>query len=152
MFLVFGSFTVSLTSAQQLWWDYCNVSAYGNDRLIYDFENFKSFEFTVVAPPSGSEITNTINVVHNETGENYTKNLAIGDRVIVRFDNYAPIRNDIVAGEESGCYEYLFEGKAVVSINGVDIPEFSPIIFVSMFNAGTILAIVYRKKRNPQKI
>ena len=149
LIFVVGSFAFSLTFAQQEWWDYVTVSVYGNeydDLAGYSF--FSGCQFTVRTPPSGSEITNTVYVLDDETGENYTETLSAGDIFYLRWDNYSPIVNEINEAEEDGYYTFVYEGTARIEINSQFIPEFPAFLVIPMFMAATLLAIFFNKKRS----
>ena len=150
LIIVVGSFAVSLPHAQptpEILWDYCMVSACGNDLDEHYEFGVNRYEFTVVEVLPGSEANNTIYVANYDSGENFTKNLSNGEKVFVRWDSYTPIRNDIIPAEESGHYTFFFEGTAMVLINSVDIPEFPTFLVIPMFITASLLAIFYRKKQ-----
>ena len=132
----------------QIHWDYCKVSAYGNN-----FDDFQTsglserFQFSVVAPPSGSDISNTVEVMNYETSENYTKNLSVGDIVLIRYDNINPINLTIESASEPLHHVFYYEGEVYrVRINYDDVPEFPPFLIAPLFMTATLLAILYRRK------
>jgi hypothetical protein len=87
-------------------------------------------------------------VINYDTGENYTKNIGVGDFVTVRWDGYVPEGYSIEMAGDSVHSTISFEGEVFnVAINYTDIPEFSPILILPMFITATLLAIVYRRKR-----
>lgn len=146
-FIVTALLCVPLTFAQRNW-DYAKVSAYGVN--LDDFEtsttNTERYEFTVAAPPSGSEITNTIEVRDDDTGENHTDTLTIGTVVRIDYQNSNPTTNNVDQDPGTQAYIINYEGEvASITINAVEIPEFSSIILVPLFIAATLLAIIYKR-------
>ncbi len=149
LFLVVALFNVPLTFAQH--WDDCKVSAYGTYLIEMKVGKISWFEFKVVSPPAGSEITNTIYVINYSIFETYTKNLEAGDYVIVRYDDFTPDIIEITTASDGLHYSIYFEGEVgVITINAVFVPEFSPMLIVPMFITATALAIIYRRKRTSQ--
>jgi hypothetical protein len=133
----------------QTYWDFAEISAYGTDIEYFESStvNTERYAFTVAVPPSGSEITNTIYVMDNDSGENYTINLSIGDRVEVNYQNANPIQNSQEPAQESQHFIIIYEGPATgIDVNTVDIPEFSPILILPFFITATLIALIYRKK------
>ena len=140
---------VPLTFAQT-YWDYSKVSAYGTNVDFFESStvNSERFAFDVVEPPSGSNITNTIEVMDNDSGENYTITLSVGDTVQVNYQNANPTQNSQEPAAESQHFIIYYEGPvADIMVNTVDIPEFSLILIVPFFMAATLLALVYRRKQ-----
>jgi len=149
LFLVIALFSSPLTFAQSAGWAEVQISAYGTN-LVEGDPVPETFSFTVVVPPSGSEITNTVYVLNEDTGENYTKTLAPGDIVVASYIGMSP-QVSIINAAEPDHYIISYDGEATgVSINSTYIPEFSPILIVPMFIAATLLAIFYRRKRTSQ--
>ena len=150
LFLFSALVCVSLTSAQVKNWDYCKISAYG-DRLNDYSEstsNNERFEFYVAAPPTGSNITNTIEVLNYDTGENYTQNLSANNVVYVDYQFRNPIQKSLSQAAEPDHYVIIYEGEvAAVTVNRIDIPEFSPILILPLFMTATIMALIYKRKR-----
>ena len=145
---------VSYTFAQQIYWPSCKISAYGNNVDFYETSstNQMRYQFTVRAPPDGSDITNTIEVENENTEEHYVETLSPGDVVYVNYLGYSPTVNTFVPGEEQGYYIFTYDGEvAEVQINSIQIPEFSSIILVPMFIIVTLLAVIYSKKRSSHK-
>jgi len=152
LFLVTALVCVPLTLAQ-IRWDYCKVDAYGTNLNDYSDSttNTERFSFTVATPPTGSEITNTIEVKNNDGSGNFTEILEFGQTILVDYLNSVPSRNNVDPAAESNYFIIDYEGEvSSVTINSVDIPEFSTILIVPMFIAATLLAIVYRRKRSSQ--
>jgi len=152
LFLVTALICVPLTFAQ-ISWEYCKVSVYGTNLNDYSDSstNTERFQINVATPPSGSEITNTIEVRDTNRGEEYTETLSVGDIVFVNYQNSNPIQNTINPASESGYWIISYEGEvSSVTINAIDIPEFPPILIVPLFMTATLLAIVYRRKRTSQ--
>ena len=152
LFLVTALICVPLTFAQ-LSWGYCKVDVYGTNLNDYSDSttNTERFQINVAAPPSGSEITNTIEVRDTNRGEEYNETLSVGDIVYVNYQNANPIQNTQNPASESGYFIISYEGEvSSVTINAIDIPEFSPILIVPMFIAATLLAFAYRRKRTSQ--
>jgi hypothetical protein len=150
LFLVTVLIYVPLAFAQTTYWDYAKVSAYGKD--LDDFSsstvNIERFEFTVVVPPTGSEITNTIEVRDDDSGENHTINLSIGDIVRVNYQNTVPTHNSVDPASEPNHVIVDYEGEVTgISINTVEVPEFSSIILIPLFMIATVLVIAYRRRR-----
>jgi len=84
-----------------------------------------------------------------ETGENYTQNLSEGTVVYVEYQFRSPIQNSQNPASEPDYYVIFYEGEvASVTINRVDIPEFSSILIIPLFLAATLLALFYRRKRS----
>lgn len=138
-----------MTYAQVNYWDYCRISAYGTN--LDDFSsstvNTERYQITIVAPPQGSEITNTITVTNYDTEENYTQNLSEGDVLLVDYQNLVPIRNRVDPASESNYFIIDYEGEVGgVTINTIQIPEFPLIIVGPLFVIATLIALVYRKK------
>ena len=149
LFLVTAFMCVPFTFAQREW-DYAKVSAYGTyyDDFLTSTTNTERFEFTVAVPPSGSEITNTVEVRDNDSGENYTITLQIGNVVRVDYQNTSPLVNRVDQTPGSLNYIIDYEGDvASITINAIDIPEFPSILLVPLFMTVTLLAIIYRRKR-----
>jgi hypothetical protein len=140
----------SLTFAQELrYWDYCKVSAYGYNFAEMETGDIRTTSFNVATPPSGSDITNTVEVINYDTGENYTKTFSIDDAIIIRYDNYPPLNYTATEAAESNHYIIYFEGSvANVSIRGAAVPEFPPILIVPLFITATLLALIYRRKHS----
>ena len=135
----------------QTYWDYAKISAYGTNVDFYETStsNNQRYAFTVVAPPSGSEITNMIEVMDNDSGENYTITLPVGQRVEVNYQYANPTQNTQEPAEQPEHFIISYEGPVSgITINAVDIPEFSPILIVPLFMAATLTAIIYRGKRS----
>ena len=133
-------------SQQDEEWDWCIVSAYG-----INFEEsgdpVGSFSFIAAPPPAGSDITNTVAVTNDETGENHNVTLNSGDQLLVSFLGSSPSLYSINPGSEPDHYIIRYEGWGrYVRINGISIPEFSPILFVPLFIALTLLVIIHRRK------
>ena len=152
LFLVTALMCVPFTFAQRDW-DYAKVSAYGTyyDDFSTSTTNTERLEFTVAVPPSGSEITNTVEVRDNDSGENYTDNLPIGAIVRVNYQSSNPIRNNV--DQDPGTLNYIvdYEGEVEsITINAVEIPEFTSIILVPLFIAATLLAIIYKRNTLPK--
>lgn len=146
-FIVTALLCFPLTFAQRDW-DYARVSVYETyfDDFSTSTTNNERYEFTVATPPSGSEITNTIEVRDNGTGENYTEILPIGVVVRVNYQNSNPTKNNV--DQDPGTQNYIidYEGEVEsITINAVEIPEFSSIILVPLFIAVTLLAIIYKR-------
>ena len=153
LFLVTALICVPLTFAQTNYWDYAKVSAYGKN--LEDFQtstsNRERYEFTVVVPPTGSEITNTIEVMDDDSGENYTINLSVNDVVRVNYQNTNPSVNSLDPAAQSLHFNINYEGEVTgLTINTVDVPEFPPILTIPLFMIATLLALVYRRKRTSQ--
>ena len=150
LFIVAAMICVPLTSAQVKSWDYCKLSAYG-DRLndyAESSSNTERFEFYVAVPPSGSNITNTLEVMNYETGENYTLNLTDGNVVYLEHQYRNPIQMSLNQASEADHYIIFYEGEvAAVTVNRIDIPEFSSILIIPLFITATLLAIFYRRKK-----
>jgi len=148
-FLVIALFNTPMLFAQ-ISWDVVQISAYGTD-LVQGDTIAEQLSFIVVAPPPGSEITNTMYVLNEDSGENYTKTLSPGDFVGITYIDYSP-SIETTAGSEPNHWIISYDGGArSARINYTDIPEFSPILIVPMFIAATLLALVYRRKRTSQK-
>jgi hypothetical protein len=144
---------VSNTFAQ-IYWPSCKISAYGNNVDFYTTSttNQNRYQFTVRAPPEGSNITNTIEVANDDTGENYVETLSPGDVVYVNWIGISPTVNEYTPGEQMGYYSFLYDGAvAEVQINSIQIPEFSSTFFVILFMVIPLIAIIYSKKRIPKK-
>ena len=144
--------TASITFGQRSW-NYCKIDAYGTNLNDYSDSstNQERYAFTVATPPAGSDITNTIEVADFGTGENFTENLSPGEVVYFNYQytNFE-INNVTAAGSGFWTIEYLGD-ITEITINNVEIPEFSSIIILPLFIAATLLAIIYRKKRGIQK-
>ena len=150
LFLFIALFSAPLSFAQRHW-DYCEVLAYATNADLFQTGDIIYIEFYVAAPPAGSEITNTIYVINYDTGENYTKNLGVGDFVNVRWDGFVPESYTIEPATDSVHSTIYFEGEVYnVALNYTDIPEFSPILIVPMFITASLLTLIYRKKRTSQ--
>ena len=145
--IIFSS--MPLIFAQGQIWETCQISAYGT--AIEEDIEVKSFRFTTVTPPAGLEIPNTIYMMDNDNGENYTITLAEGDVVVVNYEDINIM--DIEVASEQSRWTILFDGSvSFVSVNSTPIPEFSTILIVPMFVLATLLAIIYRRKRvSPSK-
>ena len=145
--IIFSS--MPLIFAQGQIWETCQISAYGT--AIEEDIEVKSFRFTTATPPSGLEIPNTIYMMDNDNGENYTITLAEGDVVVVNYEDINIM--DIEVASEQSRWTILFDGSvSFVSVNSTPIPEFSTILIVPMFVLATLLAIIYRRKRvSPSK-
>ncbi|MEJ2281683.1 MAG: hypothetical protein P8X97_07250 [Candidatus Bathyarchaeota archaeon] len=140
--IIFSS--MPLIFAQDQAWGTCVVDAYGTE--VDDEVEAGILRFTAAAPPTGSNIANIIYVVDENTGENFTIILAEGDQVSMNYQY--PIYKEINAGTEADHYTIYYEGEATfVSVNSEPIPEFSSVIIAPLFLIGTVLAIVYRRKR-----
>ena len=147
IFLVIALFNVPLIFTQAQFWDYCHIDAYGIE--AEDELEVKSLSFTIVAPPTGSDIPNTISVRNNNSGENYTDTLVPGDKIYVIYED--AITKELEDAPVEDHFTIFYEGSATyVSINSVIIPEFTSILIIPMFMIATLLAIVYRRRRTPQ--
>jgi hypothetical protein len=136
--------SVPLTFAQ--YWNSVKVSAYGTN-VIENNLGGASLEFIVVAPPSGSEISNTISGHHIESNENYTANLSPGDSVLMTFANMVVNSFTLEPASEPDHFIIFFEGQTGwLWVNGNDVPEFPPILIVPLLMTATLLALVYRRK------
>ena len=140
--IIFSS--MPLIFAQDQTWESCIIDAYGIE--VDDELEASILRFTAVAPPTGSEIPNTITVIDNDTGENHTITLADGDSVSMNYEN--PIYKEIQVAPEVGHYTIYYEVVATfISINSEPIPEFSSLIIIPLFLMVTVLGIFYRRKR-----
>jgi hypothetical protein len=153
--LIFVSiiFSTSLTSAQS-GWNYCKIDAYGTNLNDYSDSstNSERYEFTVATPPSGSEITNTIEVSDFSSGENFTETLTPGQVVYYNYQGSVPSTNRVTAASEAGFWILEYEGDITdITIDNTAIPEFSSIIILPLFITVTLLAIIYRRKHTLQK-
>jgi len=136
--------SVPLTLAQDEW-DYCLILAYGTN---VDETGTAGFVFTVAAPPTGLEIPNTVSVVRDSSGENYTNSLSPGDEVTVSYLDKRVDTMDFASATEANHFVITYEGEArSVTINRRQIPEFSSILILPMFIGATLLAIIYRRKK-----
>lgn len=150
--LVIAFMSIPLTLAQTEW-DYCKISAYGTglDDYSTSTSNQDRLAFTVVEPPSGSNITNTIEVKDNTSGENYTISLAVGERVYIDYQYRIVIENYQTPTSDPNLLIIFYEGEvAQVTINNIDVPEFPIILVVPLFMAATLTAIAYRRKNISQ--
>ena len=145
MFIVIVLFNVPSMFAQERTWDSCQISAYGTD-IEEEFE-VNLLRFTAVVPPTGSEITNSIEVMDLGTGENVTINLSDGDRVSLIYEDV--IYQNVEVAPEANHYTITYDGGAnFISVNSVEIPEFASIVIIPMFMIATLIALVYRRKRS----
>jgi hypothetical protein len=150
--LVTAFMSIPITLAQTEW-DYCKISAYGTglDDYSTSTSNQDRLAFTVVEPPSGSNITNTVEVKDNASGENYTINLAVGERVYIDYQYRIVTENYQTPTSDPDILIIFYEGEvAQVTINNIDVPEFPIILIVPLFMAATLMAIVYRRKNISQ--
>jgi hypothetical protein len=150
--LVTAFMSIPITLAQTEW-DYCKISAYGTglDDYSTSTSNQDRLAFTVVEPPSGSNITNTVEVKDNASGENYTINLAVGERVYIDYQYRIVTENYQTPTSDPDILVIFYEGEvAQVTINNIDVPEFPIILIVPLFMAATLMAIVYRRKNISQ--
>ena len=148
LFLVTALVSAPLTFAQIF--NSVQISAYGTN-VIEDNLGAASLEFTVVVPPAGSEIPNSISAHNIASGENYTMNCSPGDSITMTFLNMQVDGIRVQPASEAYHFIISYEGEAGwLWVNGSDIPEFSPILIVPMFIAATLLALVYRRKRTLQ--
>jgi len=147
LILVIAFVNVTSTFAQ-VHWDYCKLSAYGTNVAEEVIGEIERTVFNVVEPPTGSDITNTVEVTDYATGENYSLNLPVGISVTIRYEGINPINYTMVPASESNHYIIYYEGEVVrVAIAGTDVPEFPPILIVPLFMTATLLALIYRRKR-----
>ena len=153
LFLAAALMYFPLTFAQDRYWDYTKISAYGTnlDDFATSSTNTERFAFTVVVPPSGSEINNIIEVMDTASGENYTINLSVGERVQVNYQNANPTENSQDVASDPQYYIISYEGPVSgITINSVEIPEFPPILILPLFMSATLLALIYRRNRTSQ--
>ena len=144
-------FNASLTFGQRSW-NYCKIDAYGTNLNNYSDSstNQERYEFTVASPPAGSDISNTIEVADFGTGENFTETLSPGQVVYFNYQ-YTNFEINNVTAAESGFWTIEYLGDITeITINNVDIPEFSSIIILPLFITVTLLAIIYKRKRTSQ--
>ncbi len=149
LFLIISSMSAPLTFAQVDYWEYCKISVYAKalDDYSTSSTNTQRYRFTVATPPTGSEITNTIECMNSGTGENFTDTLEDGDIVYLNYLDLVPIENRAEQAEEPNHFIINYEGEVLdLTINNVLIPEFSPILIAPMFIAVTLLALIYRRK------
>ena len=145
IFLVIVLFNVPSMFAQERTWESCKISAYGTE-VEEEFE-VNLIRFTAVVPPTGSEITNTIEVMDSVTRENITITLSEGDRVSINYEDV--IYQNVEVAPEEDHYTITYEGGATfISVNSTEIPEFSSIVIIPMFMIATLIALVYRRKRS----
>jgi len=136
--------SVPLTFAP-LHFDYITVSTYTSEYTSGEV----AFTFKATAPPSGSEIPNTINLVNYGNNENLTVNIQPSGDLIV-FSGEAPSIS-LEPALEPDHFIMSFDGPtARVTINTETIPEFPPILIIPMFIITTLLAIIYKTKRTSQ--
>ncbi len=150
IFLITVSISAPLTFAQVDYWGYSKISAYVTNLNDYSTSstNTHRYEFTIAEPPAGSNISNTIEVRNDDTGENYTMNLSAGDVVYLNYENINPTTIQVNQATETNYFIVDYEGEVLdLSINSVLIPEFSSILIVPMFIAVTLLALFYRRRR-----
>ena len=146
-FVIIFSSMASVFAQSQIW-ESCIIYAYGTD--VDDEAEAGILRFTAATPPTGSDIPNTIYVMDDDTGENYTITLADGDSVSMNYQ--FPEYKEIDVAAEADHYTIYYQGTATyVSVNSTAIPEFSSILIVPLFLIATVLAIVYRKKRISSK-
>ena len=131
--IIFSS--IASVFAQSQIWESCIIYAYGTD--VDDEAEAGILRFTAATPPTGSDIPNTIYVMDDDTGENYTITLADGDSVSMNYQ--FPEYKEIDVAAEADHY------------NSTAIPEFSSMLIVPLFLIATVLTIVYRKKRTSSK-
>ena len=111
LLLTVALLSVPLTIAQQPDWDYCRVSAYGNNVLEEVIGDIKRMYFNVAIPPAGSNISNTIEVMDYLSGENHTVNLSTGELVLVRYDDINPTKYTLVPASEANHFVIYYEGQ-----------------------------------------
>lgn len=153
MFFVIALFKVPLTFAQSESWDSVRVRAFGTnitmsgDQLTVN----STISFTVTSPPA--DVTegmqewynNTIFVLDEESGENFTRILSPGDVVfIMKGDNF---RTSTGGTSDPDIKSISYTGSAnMLLVNSAIIPELSSISILTVFWIATFLvAIVYRK-------
>ena len=92
LLLISLSICVPLTLAQVDYWGYSKISAYATNLNDYSTSSVNTYryEFTIADPPTGSNLTNTIEVRNDDTGENYSINLSIGDVVYLDYEGLNP--------------------------------------------------------------
>jgi hypothetical protein len=145
LILVLVLYCIPISFAQNEW-DYCIISAYGTN-LVEGETSPQSFKFTVVAPPTGMEIPNTISLERG-TEENYTYDLLPDDEVDLNYIDAEIDTYSFVQSSETDHFIILYEGEArTLRVNRQVIPEFSSILVAPLFLAVTLLAIIYRRKR-----
>ena len=147
VFLLVALFSTAFVYAQ-LSFAWCRVLAYGTSFIENEFEG-GSVRFRVVSPPEGSGIPNEIYAMYEFGGENMTTSLSPGDNVLVTYTgNLVSIITNYTEASEPDHFIINYEGEAGwLQVNGVQIPEFSPILIVPMFTVATLIALVYRRKR-----
>ncbi|MEJ2281421.1 MAG: hypothetical protein P8X97_05875 [Candidatus Bathyarchaeota archaeon] len=126
----------------QIPFDYCKVSTYGT--LISD--SSVGFTMQVTTLPSGLEnITNTLELKNDNSDDIFTFDLVPGDRLQVIYSGVMNLRID--PSSEPDHFTFQFEGTTMwTTLNGTDVPEFSPILLAPLFIAVTLLALIYRRK------
>jgi hypothetical protein len=145
LILVLVLYCIPISFAQNEW-DYCIISAYGTN-LVEGETSPQSFKFTVVVPPTGMEIPNTISLERG-TEENYTYDLLPDDEVDLNYIDAEIDTYSFVQSSETDHFIILYEGEArTLRVNRQVIPEFSSILVAPLFLAVTLLAIIYRRKR-----
>ncbi|MEJ2271501.1 MAG: hypothetical protein P8X91_03240 [Candidatus Bathyarchaeota archaeon] len=140
-------FSAPLVGAQKRTFDWVQVSAYGTD-LVTDDPLTGSFSFIVAAPPSGSEILNSISVHDIFADENYTTNLSVGDRIYILYSDLDVQTLELNQASEPGHFNIFYVGEGMeVFINSAQIPEFPSllVIFVALIGIG-VSGIFYKKK------
>ena len=82
-----------------------------------------------------------------ETSENYTKNLSVGDIVLIRYYNINPINLTIESASEPLHHVFYYEGEVYrVRINYDDVPEFPPFLIAPLFMTATSTGNTLQKK------
>jgi hypothetical protein len=149
LLLIFLSICVPLTLAQVDYWGYSKISAYATNVNDYSTSSVNTYryEFTIADPPTGSNLTNTIEVRNDDTGENYSINLSIGDVVYLDYEGLNPTEISVNPTSDPDYYTVIYEGEVLdLQVNSILIPEFPPVLIAPIFMMITLLVIIYRKK------
>ena len=139
---------IPLTIAQG--WVDVKISAYGTAVYTPYAEHISggaTMEFTVVAPPEGLDVANSISACDPQTGEICTQNLQPGDYVYIGVPKLGVDSCTIEECSESQHYLINFEGQAsMLLVNATIIPEFPIALMIPFFILATLLALIYRNK------
>jgi hypothetical protein len=119
-------------------WDTCVVNV---QATAYSFCGpGENFAFEVIAPQAGTP--NTI-VVTGTTG-NYTMNLDPGDLITISLGG---ITQDLITYDQNSGH-LMYEGMAdSVTVNELEIPEFSSFLIVPLFVIASLLAVIVLRRK-----
>jgi hypothetical protein len=98
------------------------------------------FDFEVIAPQAGTPNT----IIASDDAHTYTINLVPGDLVVVRVEG---LTSEVMTYTEASGH-LMYSGPAdSITVNEVEIPEFSSFLIVPLFVIASLLAVIVLRRK-----